>query len=121
MVFDVSKVGGIGSYSEERVTLGDGDDAEKVIVFKVGVESAADGGVEMAETEKQKAFLVVRKNTLEVRTDEKLRDLLRTKYESVMESRYFGRGGIEIVDSGQLSFDEICDLVRLSYRMSKEG
>ena len=104
MVFDVSKVNGIGGYTEEGATLGNGDDAEKVTVFKNG----------------EKAFLVVRKNTLEVRTDDKLRDLLREKYESVMESRYFGRGGIEIVDSGQLSFDEICDLVRLSYRMSGE-
>ena len=57
---------------------------------------------------------------MEVRTDNKLSKLLREKYESVMESRYFGRGGIEIVNSGQLDFDEICDLVRLSYRLSEE-
>ena len=37
--------------------------------------------------------------------------LLQEKYESVMESRYFGRGGIEIVLSGQLEEDEIKELV----------
>lgn len=103
MVFDVSKVSGIGEYSSEIKKVGEGVDAENVTVYKRG----------------EKAFLVVRKNTLEVRTDEKLSGLLREKYESVMESRYFGRGGIEIVDSGQLSEDEINDLVRLSYQMSE--
>ena len=36
-----------------------------------------------------------------------------------MESRYFGRGGIEIVDSGQLEDTEVEDLIRLSYNLSK--
>ena len=66
-----------------------------------------------------KAFLVVNKNTIEVRTDEELRKLLVEKYESVMESRYFGRGGIEIVLAGkQFSAEELDDLVRLSYNLS---
>ena len=68
-----------------------------------------------------KVFLVVNKNTIEVRTDEKLKKLLVQKYESVMESRYFGRGGIEIVAAGkQLKREEIEDLVRLSYNLTKE-
>ena len=66
-----------------------------------------------------KAFLVLRKNTMEVRTDSKLKDLLIEKYESVMESRYFGRGGIEIVPAGQLSTEEIADLIRLSYNITE--
>lgn len=71
------------------------------------------------EGEPGKAFLVVNKNTIEVRTDEKLGKLLVGKYESVMRSRYFGRGGIEIVLGGkQLSTDEIEDLIRLSYNLS---
>jgi predicted DNA-binding protein (MmcQ/YjbR family) len=37
-----------------------------------------------------------------------------------MESRYFGRGGVEIVPSGQLEDAELEDLVRLSYNMTKE-
>ena len=65
-------------------------------------------------------FLVVNKNTFEMRCDAKLAKLLREKYESVMDSRYFGRGGIEVVDSGQLEDDEVADLVRLSYNLSKE-
>lgn len=67
----------------------------------------------------EKAFLIVNKNTIEVRTDSELRKLLVDKYESVMESRYFGKGGIEIVLAGaQLSLDEIKDLVRLSYDLT---
>ena len=103
MVFDILKVGGIGEHTLEAKKVGRGVDVEDVTVYKRG----------------EKVFLVVRKNTLEVRTDDKLSKLLREKYESVMESRYFGRGGIEIVNSGQLDEDEINDLVRLSYQMSE--
>lgn len=92
MKFEVEKVGGIGEYAE-----------------KDGVFSVPKG----------KAFLVVHKNTLEVRTDENLKRLLMEKYESVMESRYFGRNGIEIVLSGQLAVDEINDIVRLSYNLTR--
>lgn len=66
----------------------------------------------------EKVFLVVNKNTIEVRTDSELSKLLKEKYESVMESRYFGRGGIEIVLAGQLTKSELEDLVRLSYNLS---
>lgn len=100
MVFDLSKVTGIGDYST--------------------IEEEKDGTLIRTIYKKaDKAFLVVGKNTIEVRTDAKLGALLREKYESVMESRYFGRGGIEIVLAGaQLSEDELCDLVRLSYNLS---
>lgn len=95
MVFDVSKVSGISDFSEKK--------EKERMLFYVG----------------EKVFLVVNKNTIEVRSDFKLSKLLQEKYESVMESRYFGRGGIEIVMSGQLSGEEIDDLVRLSYNLSK--
>ena len=96
MVFDVSKVSGIGEFTEK---------AEKERkLFLVG----------------EKVFLVENKNTIEVRCDQKLGKLLREKYESVMESRYFGRGGIEMVMSGQLENSEVEDLVRLSYNLSRE-
>ena len=75
------------------------------------------GGV-CYQTPSEKTFLVVHKNTIEIRTDEKLRDVLCEKYESVMLSRHFGRGGIEIVLGAQLTESEIIDLVRLSYRLS---
>lgn len=66
-----------------------------------------------------KVFLVENKNTIEVRTDPELKHVLTDKYESVMESRYFGRGGIEIVLAGyQLDDAELADLVRLSYNLS---
>ena len=65
-----------------------------------------------------KAFLVQNKNTIEVRCDEKLSQVLQHDYESVMESRYFGRGGIEIVPTNQLSPQELEDLIRLSYDLT---
>lgn len=71
-------------------------------------------------TPKGKVFLVIRGKTIEVRCDKKLGAVLREKYESVMESRYFGKGGIEIVVSGQLDGDELADLVRLSYNLTAE-
>ena len=94
MVFDLSEVTGIGDYQERA-------EKERKLYQK-----------------QDKVFLVVNKNTIEVRTDSQLANTLKEKYESVMESRYFGRGGIEIVPAGQLSKDEITDLVRLSYNLT---
>ena len=94
MVFDLSQVTGIGDYQEKT-------EKERTLYFKG-----------------DKVFLVVNKNTIEVRTDGELKKLLTEKYESVMESRYFGRGGIEIVLAGQLGADDLNDLVRLSYNLS---
>ena len=98
MVFDISKVNGIGEYTEKTETI---DEKTRTLYYK-----------------EEKVFLVVNKNTIEVRTDSELKKLLVEKYESVMESRYFGRGGVEIVMAGQLSDDELFDLVRLSYNLS---
>ena len=64
------------------------------------------------------AFLVLHRNTIEIRCDKRLSQVLREKYESVMESRYFGRGGIEIVPTNQLSPEELGDLIRLSYDLT---
>ncbi len=97
MVFDIHEVSGIGEFVEKTERQGT-------------LYSVPEGRV----------FLVVGPNTIEVRTDEKLGKLLSGKYESVMESRYFGKGGIEIVMSGQFSDSEIADLVRLSYNLTKE-
>lgn len=94
MVFDISKVTGIGDFEEKQ-------EKERTIYNKG-----------------DKAFLVVNKNTIELRTDDKLAKLLEEKYESVMQSRYFGRGGIEIVPAGQLDETEIYDLIRLSYNLT---
>ena len=98
MVFDLSKVAGIGNFSE-----------------KVEKDRKL-----FAVSENKKVFLVENKNTIEVRCDRELSKLLQEKYESVMESRYFGRGGIEIVTSGQLEDTEIADLIRLSYNLTKD-
>ena len=94
MVFDVSEVGGIGEYTRK-------DEKGRTLYYKG-----------------EKAFLIVNKNTIEVRCDAELSKTLQEKYESVMESRYFGRGGIEIVLTNQLSPEEVQDLVRLSYNLT---
>ncbi len=99
MVFDISKVTGIEDYTEKTEELE--DEKFRTLYFK-----------------DEKVFLVVNKNTIEIRTDEELKKLLIEKYESVMESRYFGRGGVEIVLAGQLSDEELQDLTRLSYNLS---
>ena len=96
----IEEISGVGEYTSE-------------------IEKLKEGERKLYRVE-GKVFLVENKNTIEVRTDEKLGKLLAEKYESVMQSRYFGRGGIEIVPTGQLEEREIEDLVRLSYNMSKE-
>ena len=95
MVFDVCKVKGLLEFSEKK--------EKKRELFLKG----------------EKVFLVVNPNTIEVRTDARLGKLLEEKYESVMRSRYFGRGGVEIVLTGQLSDEELADLVRLSYNLTE--
>ncbi len=101
-MLDLTEVKGLGEYSEQQRKV---SDTEVDTLY-------------LAPNEK--AFLVVRPKTIEVRCDGKLGRVLREKYESVMESRYFGRGGIEIVPSGQLEEAELQDLVRLSYNLTKE-
>lgn len=95
MEIKISEVGGIGEYTEQQ--------KEENKVYLVG----------------EKAFAVVSENTVEVRTDRNLAKLLEEKYESVMKSRYFGSRGVEIVMSGQIEKEEIYDLIRLSYNLSK--
>lgn len=99
MVFNISQVTGIGDYTSKT----EEKDKKPRTLFLKG----------------EKVFLVINKATIELRTDEELRKLLVEKYESVMESRYFGKGGVEIVVAGhQLSEPELDDLVRLSYNLS---
>lgn len=101
-MMNLTEVSGIGEYFEQKRKV---SDTEEDTLY-------------LAPNEK--VFLVVRSKTIEVRCDSKLSKVLREKYESVMESRYFGRGGIEIVTSGQLEDAELQDLVRLSYNLTKD-
>lgn len=91
MVFNISQVKNLGEYTVQT-------EKDRELYLKNG-----------------RTFLVLHRNTIEVRTDHKLGALLKEKYESVMDSRYFGNNGIEIVLAGQLSENELADLVRLSY------
>lgn len=96
----LEKISGIGKWTERK----HGEQGEDMVY----------------EVPAGKVFLVARPKTIEVRCDRMLARTLCEKYESVMTSRYFGRGGIEIVPSGQLSDEEVADLVRLSYNLTKE-
>ena len=100
MVFDLSEINGVEDYTKKTET--DKNDKPRTLYYR-----------------DKKVFLVDNEKTLELRTDEKLAENLKGKYESVMESRYFGRGGIEIVPAGQLTDEEIKDLIRLSYVLTK--
>lgn len=103
MDFNIDAVSGIGEYIEEDLVK----------------KEKKEGKIFLAPN--NKAFCVLREGkTVEIRTDNNLSKVLREKYESVMQSRYFGRGGIEIVLSGQISQEELYDLVRLSYNMTNE-
>ena len=101
MEFHIEEIGGIGEYKVNDLFAKNGE---------------KEGEIFLAPNEK--AFLVDRKKTVEVRTDRNLSKLLREQYESVMVSRYFG--GIEIVMSGQIPLEEIYDMARLSYNLTKE-
>lgn len=103
MEFQIEEVGGIGEYKMNDLFAKNGE---------------KEGVIFLAPNEK--AFLVDRKKTIEVRTDRNLSKLLREQYESVMVSRYFGNGGIEIVMSGQIPLEEIYDMARLSYNLTNE-
>lgn len=94
MVPDLHEISGINNYEEKP-------EKDRVLYIKDG-----------------KTFLVINKNTIEVRCDEELSKTLQEKFESVMQSRFFGRGGIEIVPTNQLSPEELEDLIRLSYNLT---
>ena len=94
MVFDLSEIANLGDYTKKS-------EPNRTLYYKG-----------------EKVFLIVNKNTIEIRCDAKLAAHLKAKYESIMESRYFGRGGIEIVLADQLNQSELADLVRLSYNLT---
>ena len=101
MDFRISEVSGIGEYTVEDLVK----------------KEKKEGKIFLAPN--NKAFCVWHEGkTIEVRTDANLLKVLREKYESVMVSRYFGRGGIEIVLSGQIEQEQLYDLVRLSYNLT---
>ena len=103
-MINVAAISGLGPFVEEAEQL---DEYNSRLLYKIESNN--------------KAFLVINKSTIELRTDSKLGKLLSDKYESVMESRYFGRGGLEIVSSAdQLKENELEDLVRLSYNLTTE-
>lgn len=70
----------------------------------------------------ERIFLVMSRDIspvrLNLRCDPKLGATLRERYESVMQSLVLGRGGIEVLCTGQLEPNDVLDLVRHSYEIS---
>ena len=119
-VIDVAGMSGLGEFEMRERRVGGAKNQERG-----GEKTEVEGQSGRTEyiyytVPEERVFLVMRPKTIEVRCDEKLGRVLRKKYETVMVSRYFGRGGIEIVPSGQLTETELEDLVRLSYNLSRE-
>lgn len=84
--------------------------------------SSEHGAEQLAFYRGEKVFLVLQKNTkplrIEIRCDRRLSNTLQERYESVMQGRALGRNGLEVICSGQLSDEDIVDLVRHSYEIS---
>jgi predicted DNA-binding protein (MmcQ/YjbR family) len=99
------------------------DDIVKYALGLGDVTERSDGELRLFERG-EKIFLIVEKKTsplrIETRCDRKLSKVLQERYESVMESRALGRNGIEIICSGQLSEEDIIDLIRHAYEVSAE-
>ena len=100
------------------------DDIVKFVLDLEGVEERKIDGQDNLRVyyRGENIMLVIEKNTeplrVEIRCDRKLGDTLQGRYESVMQSRWLGKNGIEIICSGQLSDEEVLDLVRHAYEMS---
>ena len=97
------------------------DDIVKYALELEDVSERRNGGLRIFERS-ERIFLVIETDTnplrIETRCDRRLSKTLQEQYESVMESRALGRNGIDIICSGQLTNDEILDLVRHSYEIS---
>ena len=100
------------------------DDILKYVSELENVTERRDGGMRIFSCD-DKIFLVVEEGTsplrIETRCDRKLSKLLQERYESVMQSRALGNNGIEIICSGQLTNEEVLDLIRHSFEISKEN
>jgi len=72
----------------------------------------------------EKMFLLIKNNdpvVISLRCDKTLSKTLQEKYESVMPGQKLDQDKwISIIDSGQLTVDEIKDLIFLSYNLAKE-
>ena len=99
------------------------DDIVKYAAGLDGVSESAKGELRVF-LRGEKIFLCVETGRvplrLELRCDRRLSRTLQERYESVMESRALGRNGMEVICSGQLSADEIHDLVRHAYEESAD-
>jgi len=98
------------------------DDIVEYVLALDGVSERRDGGMRIF-SRGDKICLVVEAGTVplrvELRCDHRLSETLQGRYESVMQSRALGRNGIEVICSGQLTKEDVLDLVRHSYEISE--
>lgn len=86
---------------------------EGTSVYKIGHKDSGEGKMFALITDGSKPLRV------SLKTDPKLGELLREKYESVMPGYHLNKKHwITVMCTGQLSDDEIKDLVRLSYNLA---
>ncbi len=100
---------------------------DDIVKFALGLEDVSEREVAPGEKHRifcrgERIFCVISKGyepvRLDLRCDSKLAKTLQERYESVMQSRVLGRGGIEVLCTGQLEASDVLDLVRHSYEMS---
>ncbi len=100
---------------------------DDIVKFATALEGVTEREVEPDTKQRifcrgERIFLVMSQGAtpirLNLRCDAKLGATLRERYESVMQSLVLGRGGIELLCTGQLDATDVLDLVRHSYEMS---
>ncbi len=90
---------------------------EKIAVYKVGHKDA---------DEKERMFALIAEGSnplrISLKCDPQLSRNLQAKYESVLPGYHLNKKHwITVICSGQLSDDEIVDLMRLSYQLVNES
>ena len=99
---------------------------ESTAVYKVGDSSTDSTGSPQASSGQGKMFALVQEGSkpvrLSLKCDPLLAETLREKYESVMPGYHLNKKHWNtIVLSGQLSWEEIQDLIKLSYNLVATG
>lgn len=95
-MIELEKIGGIGEYEAQDYVQDDKNSTLSTGVGNVQKTKNVRNSEKLYKVPNGKAFLIDRGKTIEVRTERNLAHLLKEKYESVMESRYFGKGELRL-------------------------
>lgn len=87
-------------------------------VAKYGGTTESDEFLDILKTD-GKIFLIIHKGTnplrIDVKCDFKLAKHLSARYETVQKSKLLGNKGIELILTGQLSAEDVKDLIAYSF------